>query len=305
MTHLYPHSPACLMHASHVSTSLRRTITLRVGIRAEVAVCAPPPPQQQQRLAGAAGAMPPPPVLRPYLALLPLEEPAVVVQHLPPDACPLLVRLLHCASPLRSLEQLADETGIEMPVLFGMAQHLQLWGKVRVIQSVTQESVFCVHPDAWLRTDDEFERIFGIVEPGYAMVLGLFSSAQRFGSVIRAAEEIQVPKRRLVQMTLYLLQREVIHQLHTYTCAYCFAEPRAPNDADRSAAAEAARSRCRLFRRLRPLFHGEHHLEEIMWQERLSRDVVADLLRTYDEHLITIVTQGDGFSRGRMDVDYQ
>ncbi|KOO31229.1 hypothetical protein Ctob_005470 [Chrysochromulina tobinii] len=169
-------------------------------------------------------------------------EPEEIIQQLPADASPLLVRLVHCANPLRSLEQLADETGIEMGVLFGMVQHLEVWGK-------------------------------------------------RFGAVLRAAEDLQVPKRRLVQMTLYLLQQDALRELHTYV--HCVGEPSPPDEADRSAAGEAARARWRLFRRLRPMFHGEHHLEEIMWQERLSRDVLMDLLQAYEELLVCVVTHLD------------
>ena len=53
--------------------------------------------------------------------------------------------------PLALLEQLADETGIEMGVLFGMVQHLEVWGKVRLIHTLTHESVLCIHPNAPFR----------------------------------------------------------------------------------------------------------------------------------------------------------
>ena len=230
---------------------------------------------------------------RPCHPLALVVEPEEIIQQLPADASPLLVRLVHCANPLRSLEQLADETGIEMGVLFGMVQHLEVWGKVRLIHTLTHESVFCIHPHAPLRPTADFGRFgadFGS-EPGYAALLALFSHGQRFGAVLRAAEDLQVPKRRLVQMTLYLLQQDTLRELHTYV--HCVGEPTPPNDADRSAAGEAARARWRLFRRLRPMFHGEHHLEEIMWQERLSRDVLADLLQAYEELLVCVVTHLD------------
>lgn len=89
-------------------------------------------------------------------------------------------------------------------------------------------------------------------------------------------------------MTLHLLQCDALRQLHTYV--HCVGEPPVPLDADRSATADAARARWRLFRRLRPMMFGEHHLEEMMWQERLSRDVLSDLLRSYEEYLVCVVT---------------
>ena len=60
---------------------------------------------------------------RPYLTLALLVEPEEIIQQLPADASPLLVRLVHCANPLRSLEQLADETGIEMRVFLDEIQN--------------------------------------------------------------------------------------------------------------------------------------------------------------------------------------
>ena len=38
------------------------------------------------------------------------------------------------------------------------------------------------------------------------------------------------------------------------------------------------------------MLYGEHHLEEIMWQERLSRDVLEELLKAYDRYLLSVAT---------------
>ena len=212
---------------------------------------------------------------------------------LPSDASPLLLRVLQSASPLRSLEQLSDETGLDMAVLDRVVQHLQRWGKIRLIHPLTQESIFGVCPDAPLHASVDFERTFDIVETGYATLIALFCAGQPFGAVLRAAEELGVPKRRFVQMTLYLLQTHTLFQLHTYVHCVCEPPPPTADDSDRAAPAEVARARWRLFRRLQPMFHGEHHLEEIMWQERLSREVLNDLLRAYDDYIITVVARLD------------
>jgi hypothetical protein len=261
-----------------------RPVTLRVGACTDVAVCAPPPPPPPPRLAVAVGGMPPPPPLRPYLALLPLEDPEAIAQQLPEDASPLLVRLVRAANPLNSFEQLEIETGIQMSMLLGLTSHLQLWGKMRVIHPLTHHSVLCVRPDAPLEPSADFRHRFGEAELSYAELLSLFSPAQRFGAVIRAAEAIDVPKGRLVHMTIALLQRDALHTLHTYV--HCVAEPPSP-DANSD---DAAISRWRLYRRLRPMFHGEHHLEEIVWQEKLPRESLDDLLDAYKQYLVTCVT---------------
>ena len=275
-----------------------RPITLRVGAHTDVAVCAPPPPPQPPRLAAVAGGMPPPPTLRPYLALLPLDDPNEIARELPPDASPLLVRLVHAANPLRSLEQLADETGIAMHMLMSLATHLQAWGKVRLIHPLTEHSILCIHPEFASASrhggeeedngepPPEFKRLFGIdSEPSYSTVLHLFDHAQPFGQIIRSAELIQLPKRRLVQMTTALLRDEALHSLHTYIHAL---DPEPPEPL--ATAPEAERARYKLYRRLKPMLHGEHHVEEIMWQERLGREVLNELVSAYSESLVAVVT---------------
>ena len=132
--------------ASEVATVLKAALmalqeahprTLRVGAHTDVAICALPPPPPPPRFAAVDGGMPPPPALRPYLALLPLDDVGAISRELPADASPLLVRLVHAANPLRSLEQLADETGIALPMVTDLARHLAAWGKVRPIHPLT------------------------------------------------------------------------------------------------------------------------------------------------------------------------
>ena len=305
-----------VLRAALVALQEDQPVMLRVGAYTDVAICAPEPPPPPPKLAAAPGGMPPPPPLRPYLALLPLEDPARIARELPTDASPLLMRLVHAANPLRSLEQLADETGIPMPKIFALSTHLQQWNKVRIIHPLTQDSVLCVQPDAPRAPPASYWRLYGGSSeseqiPPYHTLLSLFAPAQRFGSVIRAAEQIHLPKRRLVQITITLLQCDVLRPLLTYV--HCVAEPpeplrpiaasndgRATTSEDYKTAAvytvEAdgqyalRMARWRLFRRLRPMLYGEHHLEEIMWQERLSRDVLEELLKAYDRYLLPVAT---------------
>ena len=95
-----------------------------------------------------------------------------------------------------------------------------------------------------------------------------------------------MPKRKLVQMALHLLRYNALEQLHTYV--HCVSEPDEPPAT--SPSSDSSIARMQLFRRLRPMFYGEHHLEEIMWQERLGREQIEDLLEAYEEHLVSCVT---------------
>ena len=62
-----------------------------------------------------------------------LDEPAKVERELPSDASPHIMRVMNVANPLRSLQQVADETGTTIKMLFRVAEHLRTWGKVRFI----------------------------------------------------------------------------------------------------------------------------------------------------------------------------
>lgn len=262
-------------------------VVLRVGACSDVSICAPLPPPPPPRLAAVSGGMPPPPALRPYLALMPLDDPSTIAATLPLDASPLLVRLIQVANPLRSLEELADETGIAMSVLFSLVGHLQLWGKVRVIHPLTLDSVLCVDADAPSEPNEELRSLLAdTMEVSYEQLLSLFASAQRFGSIIRAAETLHLAKRQLVQITIALLKYDVLRQLHTYV--YLVSEP--PEPPASAAEDDPALARWRLLRRLRPMLHGEHQIEEIVWQERVSRDAIEDMLHAYDEHLVVLNT---------------
>ena len=222
------------------------------------------------------------------------------------------MRLVHAANPLRSLEQLADETGIPMSMILTLATHLQQWNKVRIIHPLTEDSVLCVRPQAPHEAPAPFAALWGpSSEPSYLELLHLFTSGRRFGAVLRAAEAINLPKRRLVQMAITLLQCDVLRPLLTYV--HCVRDPPEPpevrssprrgvgggsapvgiSDGDgeeEERAPSPAMARWILFKRLRPMLHGEHHVEEILWEERLTRNVLDDLIQAYSPYLVAIAT---------------
>ncbi|KAL1523012.1 hypothetical protein AB1Y20_017974 [Prymnesium parvum] len=280
-----------------------RQVTLRIGERTDAVIGAPSAPfPLVPSVAAVPGGMPPPPPLRPYMGLLPLEDREETLRALPADASPLLRRLVLAANPLRSFEQLHAETGIPMPMILRLAAHLRHWRKMRVIHPLTQDSVLCIQPGARLERTSEtaqhFNRNFG-VNPAisFPRLLELFSAPQAkrlvltrlplavqpFAGVLHAAQAMQIDERRLVQMTIFLLQRNALTPLHTYV--HCFGEPpRPPPEAD-----TVELGRWRMFQQLRPMLNGEHHLEEIAWQEGADRAALADMLRAFENDYLTCI----------------
>lgn len=88
-------------------------------------------------------------------------------------------------------------------------------------------------------------------------------------------------------MTIFLLQHSVLQPLHTFV--HCFAEPPPPSDPHD----ETEAGRHRLLQQLRPMLHGEHHLEEILWQEDLDRPALLDMLQAYDGKCLTCFVTPD------------
>ena len=110
--------------------------------------------------------------------------------------------------------------------------------------------------------------------------LGLFSQPSPFGKLLRGPPRHAVPAKALVQATVFLLQRRALVTLHTYV--HCIAEPLPPSEP----ASAAALAQWQLFQQLRPMFSGEHHLEEIAWQEGVAADPLHELLVAYDECVV-------------------
>ena len=100
--------------------------------------------------------------------------------------------------------------------------------------------------------------------------------------VLRGPPRHAVPAKALVQATVFLLQRRALVALHTYV--HCVAGAAAAVEP----VAAAARARRQLFQQVRPMFSGEHHLEEIAWQEGIAADTLRDLLAAYDECVVLI-----------------
>eukprot|EP00967_Tisochrysis_lutea_P044902 scaffold54486_cov31-Tisochrysis_lutea.AAC.2 len=276
----------------------------------------PPPPSERQEdspmhLARVPGAMPPPPGLRPYLGLLPLRDDTL--SSIPPDGSQLLDRLVREASPLRSFSELHLETGLPMSTLFKLALHLEKWGHMRIITPITEDSIFCVHPNASTAPDCEaacaYAAAFGS-RPAlpYVSALQLFSTPRRFGALLRSQ---RVPARRLVQTTILLWRKRAIQQLAlTVACVEDPPEP-APQPCSQVVASsgsgadahvvEGGRSttspelaRWRLFQQLRPMLHGDHSIEEIAWHEGIPRKAIEEIVGAYPEHLVTLAIPADG-----------
>lgn len=80
--------------------------------------------------------------LRPYHALLLMDDAATTLRRLPAEATPQLRALILAASPLRSLQQLQLATGVDELQMLRLAEHLVAWGRAVAVPVVTRQARF-------------------------------------------------------------------------------------------------------------------------------------------------------------------
>jgi len=157
--------------------------------------------------------------LQPYHALLPLEESEEILDHLPVDCSPALVRVVRVVSPLKKLETIATESDLALSQVFQIASHLVYWGKASIIYPLCENNVYVVSPKVGpesmsnhSRLSQNFFKLFG---RNLQVTLSEFSLPIPLGDHQSPYARPQEQNDR-VQMVMWLLQHKLLQQLHTY-----------------------------------------------------------------------------------------
>ncbi|CAM9326705.1 unnamed protein product [Chrysoparadoxa australica] len=217
---------------------------------------------------------------QPYETLLPLCDERDALARLAPNSNAQIAALLRAANPLKSFEELADETDIPLAQVYRIAQHLCYWGFAKIIHTICRSNAYMVAPDARIG-DAELAVDFASKFAGYKLlqVLGYFSRGITLHEVMES-----VPKTRhqaLLEMTVWLLQHDYLIQLNQYIH---LVEPKKNEEGEElqpHAVYDPTDHVYTLFRRLHPLFDGSIHLRELVWQEQLDAGEVAEVVATY------------------------
>ncbi|XP_037669610.1 GATOR complex protein NPRL3 isoform X3 [Choloepus didactylus] len=88
--------------------------------------------------------------IRPYHALLLLSDEKSLLDELPVDCSPALVRVIKTASAMKNLQQLAQDADLALLQVFQLAAHLVYWGKAIVIYPLCENNVYMLSPNASL-----------------------------------------------------------------------------------------------------------------------------------------------------------
>ncbi|XP_039680129.1 GATOR complex protein NPRL3 isoform X3 [Perca fluviatilis] len=157
--------------------------------------------------------------IRPYHALLLLESEKALLGQLPLDCSPAMVRLIKTCSAVKNLQQLSQDADLALLQIFQIAAHLVYWGKAIIIYPLCENNVYMLSPHAniclYSPLAEQFAQQFhGHDLPSMLAKFSLPVSLAEFRNPLEApAQEAQ-----LIQMVVWMLQRRLLIQLHTYVC---------------------------------------------------------------------------------------
>uniref|UniRef100_A0A3Q1HNE5 GATOR complex protein NPRL3 n=1 Tax=Anabas testudineus TaxID=64144 RepID=A0A3Q1HNE5_ANATE len=157
--------------------------------------------------------------IRPYHALLLLESEKALLNQLPLDCSPAMVRLIKTCSAVKNLQQLAQDADLALLQIFQIAAHLVYWGKAIIIYPLCENNVYMLSPHANISLYSPLAERFVQQFPGH----DLPSMLAKFSLPVSLAEfrnplEAPAQEAQLIQMVVWMLQRRLLIQLHTYVC---------------------------------------------------------------------------------------
>ncbi|XP_036945312.1 GATOR complex protein NPRL3 isoform X3 [Acanthopagrus latus] len=157
--------------------------------------------------------------IRPYHALLLLESEKALLSQLPLDCSPAMVRLIKTCSAVKNLQQLAQDADLALLQIFQIAAHLVYWGKAIIIYPLCENNVYMLSPHANICLYSPLAEQFAQQFPGH----DLPSMLAKFSLPVSLAEfrnplEAPAQEAQLIQMVVWMLQRRLLIQLHTYVC---------------------------------------------------------------------------------------
>lgn len=155
--------------------------------------------------------------LRPYHGILLLVEPAELLESLPPDASPALVRLIQVHSPLKSLQTLSADADLTLAQVFQLTGHLVYWAKATVIYPLCESNVYVIAPDAPTDLNSPLVEQFSEQFPGMCLLqtMSEFSLPSSIGQKISPLLGSQA-QNQLIRTVVWMLRHRLLLQLHTY-----------------------------------------------------------------------------------------
>lgn len=155
--------------------------------------------------------------IRPYHTLLFLVNEGYLIDSLPGDCSPAVTRLVRMASPLKSFQTLSQDTDIPLSQVFAIAAHLVYWGMATIIYPLCESNVYVVAPDSSTNISSPLVEEFTSRFPKMSL-LNVLSEFSLPTPLSEHNNPLGLPQHQAkqVQMVVWMLQRRLLIQLHTY-----------------------------------------------------------------------------------------
>nr|XP_039247625.1 GATOR complex protein NPRL3-like [Styela clava] len=250
--------------------------------------------------------------IRPYHGILIFDK-KEIWSTLPDDYTPSLTRLLTVYEPTKSLQCTASDADLPLTQIYTLTSQLVYWGKACIIYPLCDSNIYVIAPSAELNPNSEAARSFYMrFNHDMVDVLSNFSLPVRLSDFQTPHGLFYGEEDKLAQVVFWLLQHRFLIQMHTFIY-FCPVEadqqstmseqkPPIQNIETRSIiaglpwkqrkaimdvhASNSAKD-LRLFINLLKYFDGNCHMEEIMYNENLSRTQLLALLDKFSPVLLT------------------
>uniref|UniRef100_A0AAR2IJL1 GATOR complex protein NPRL3 n=1 Tax=Pygocentrus nattereri TaxID=42514 RepID=A0AAR2IJL1_PYGNA len=151
--------------------------------------------------------------IRPYHALLLLDSEKALLAQLPLDCSPALVRLIKICSAMKNLQQLAQDADLALLQVFQIAAHLVYWGKAIIVYPLCENNVYMLSPHC-VSVVPCIWQISNVMQ----LVRLLIKLSLAEVSLLKPPRCVLFVQAQLIQMVVWMLQRRLLIQLHTYVC---------------------------------------------------------------------------------------
>ncbi|NWR42394.1 NPRL3 protein, partial [Regulus satrapa] len=154
--------------------------------------------------------------IRPYHALLLLNDEKSLLNELPLDCSPALVRVIKTTSAVKNLQQLAQDADLALLQVFQLAAHLVYWGKAIIIYPLCENNVYMLSPNAsvclYALKQGCNKCLPELMDVPFVCCFPSAFISQLFTPCFLPLQT------QLIQMVIWMLQHRLLIQLHTYVC---------------------------------------------------------------------------------------
>jgi hypothetical protein len=252
------------------------------------------------------------PTIRPYSAVLLLQEPNAILADLSIASSPHLLEFVAKASPTVTLYEFQSILSLSLLQIYKLVSHLVAWKKAIVIHPISTRNIYVLSPDAKFELLPELSGQFNNLFPDLELTKTLQDLS--LPKVLSSTLPSKDSKKTFLEVVGFLLRYNLVQQLNTYIyltipasiCAQVnkkLTEVKqiGPMMINVDAITQYERELIdvmlkphgeqiiTLFNRLLCYFNGQMHIEEIMFRENISRKDLKALLNLLHNELLTVL----------------